>query len=61
MFKLELGIDENIKGMMYLTNINDVLYRIVFMIPKKLFSDYAVEADEVFKSTSFLKETWRSK
>ncbi|WP_299117481.1 hypothetical protein [uncultured Winogradskyella sp.] len=57
-YKLKMKLGDNISSIMYLTNINDVLYRLVFMIPKKLFPDYEKEVESFFKSVIFLKDNW---
>lgn len=57
-FKLKLSLGKEITGVVYLTSINDVLYRILFMVPDKFYSDFKEEIDLLLSTTSFLKDNW---
>lgn len=58
-YKSLFKIDDNISGIMFLTNVDGVLYRILFMVPNKLFSEYQIEIDEILRNTSLLQTKWQ--
>ncbi|WP_299557142.1 hypothetical protein [Seonamhaeicola sp.] len=59
-FKLKLSLDKEITGIVYLTSINDVLYRVLIMVPDKFFMNFKKEIDSICTNTRFLKDNWDS-
>jgi hypothetical protein len=58
-FEIDLKLkDENILAKAYLTHINNVLYRVIFMIPKKYYSNSINEVNTTFISTKLLRTKW---
>ncbi|WP_303302470.1 hypothetical protein [Flavivirga jejuensis] len=57
-FKLKLSLGKEIIGVVYLTNVNNVLYRMLFMVPDKFYTDIKNEIDLLLSTTLFLKDNW---
>lgn len=57
-FELTLKMEENIIAAMYLTASNDVLYRVLVMIPEMQFESRDNEIDYIFENIGLLKKKW---
>lgn len=54
-YKIKVGLDNNVKGLMYITAKEGTLYRLFFMLPnEEYYSKYLEEITSIFKSSSLL-------
>ncbi len=57
-YRLKISLKNNITGILYLMNVKEILYRMMFMTPEKHYLDNEKEITNLFTSTSFLKTDW---
>jgi hypothetical protein len=61
-YKLKLSLDNGIIGLVYISNMNEVLYRLFYMIPnEEYFTKYQKEISIMFKSADLLKSNWQTR
>lgn len=57
-FRLKLALSDHITGIVYVTSVNNVLYRALFMVPDKFLNLFEEEISSIMSSVSFLKDDW---
>jgi hypothetical protein len=57
-YKIELIVDSNVKGALYLRVEGDVLYRTFFMLPNRNDLDYNQEMTMIMSEIKYLKNKW---
>ena len=54
-YKVKLGLDNNVRGLMYITAKEGTLYRLFFMLPnEEYYEKYLDEMSSIFESNSLL-------
>ncbi len=54
-YKIKVGLDNNVKGLMYITAKEGILYRLLFMLPnEEYYTKYLEEINSIFESNTLL-------